>query len=413
MSVASQFKKDQAGTAAILFAVATPAIFALSGAAIAYGQGRMVKQVEQNALDSAVLTAATLPQGSTDAERINAAQRVFTSWMNDKIRNITRSVSAQFTVEVVENGDIKVSGTSTAAVKNMFASFVGGDTMSVGASAAAKTGASPPVCVYALNSRTQGAVDLNGNVNVSTTCQVQANSGSDSAVHSVGGARMKTTVFGVSGNVKGDGFTPTPSAGVPQLPDPFAGTEFPLQQSCSSLSGSTIKTNTTIDPGTFCGGLKISSGAVVTLTPGVYIFSDGEFKVDSGAQVRGTEVLLAFDGKGAKFWMTGSAVMKLTSPQSGPYTNMQFMENRNNAAGDTWVSIGGNSSLEYDGTMYFPLSNIWVFGGSILKGNSPNVAMLGDKLWFQDNSSITITQTNPRNLIVKDLSQKTGATLIR
>jgi hypothetical protein len=72
------------------------------------------------------------------------------------------------------------------------------------------------------------------------------------------------------------------------------------------------------------------------------------------------------------------------------------------------VSIGGNSQLTYDGTMYFPLSNIWVFGGSTVNANSPNVAMVGDKLWFQDNSTINMTQLNTRGLAI---SQRIGAVL--
>ena len=114
--------------------------------------------------------------------------------------------------------------------------------------------------------------------------------------------------------------------------------------------------------------------------------------------------MIGLAGKGAKFWMTGSAIMKVTSPTSGTYMNMQFMEDRNNTAGNTWVSIGGNSQLQYDGVMYFPNSNIWVFGGSIVNANSPSVAMLGDKLWFQDNSTVTITQSNPRGLPIKNTS---------
>ena len=47
--------------------------------------------------------------------------------------------------------------------------------------------------------------------------------------------------------------------------------------------------------------------------------------------------MIAFTGKGAKFWLTGGAVVKLTSPSSGPYMNMQFMEDRNSTAGNTWV----------------------------------------------------------------------------
>jgi hypothetical protein len=89
------------------------------------------------------------------------------------------------------------------------------------------------------------------------------------------------------------------------------------------------------------------------MTPGIYIFTNGDFKVDGGAQVSGTEVMLAFDGKGAKFWLTGGAIMKITSPKTGTYMNMQFMENANSTAGNTWVSIGGNSQLTYDGINVF------------------------------------------------------------
>jgi hypothetical protein len=110
------------------------------------------------------------------------------------------------------------------------------------------------------------------------------------------------------------------------------------------------------------------------------------------------------------FWLTGGAIMKITSPKTGTYMNMQFMENPNSTAGNTWVSIGGNSQLTYDGTMYFPLSNIWVFGGSTVNGNSPTVSMVGDKLWFQDNSTINLTQLNTRGLAI---SQRIGAVLIQ
>lgn len=201
-----------------------------------------------------------------------------------------------------------------------------------------------------------------------------------------------------------------PKTGATALPDPYASLPFPAAGSCVALSGGSIKASTTISPGTYCGGLNISSGAVVTMTPGIYIFTNGDFNVDGGAQVSGTEVMLAFDGKGAKFWLSGGAIMKVTSPKTGTYMNMQFMENPNNVAGNTWVSIGGNSQLTYDGTMYFPLSNIWVFGGSVVKGNSPTVSMVGDKLWFQDNRTINLTQLNTRGL---PISQRIRAVLIQ
>jgi Flp pilus assembly protein TadG len=413
MKLVNRFTQDQSGVAALIFALAAPATLIGAGAAIAYGEVRMVRTAEQSALDAAVLSGAGLPAGTTDAARIAAAQVMFDSQMSNFTPRLTQSVSATFTIQPIAQDTVKVTGTAKAAFANPFGAFMGAKTLTVGTSAAAQTSTSPPICVYALNNRANGAVDLNGTVNVSVSCAVQANSGSGSAVRAVGGARMSTSTFGVNGNYKGSGFTPPPKTGAAQLPDPFASLPFPAAGACTALSGTTIKANTTISPGTYCGGLKISSGAVVTMNPGIYLFTDGDFKVDSGAQVTGSEVMLAFDGKGAKFWMTGSAVMKITSPASGTYMNMQFMENRNNPAGNTWVSVGGNSQLQYDGIMYFPTSNIWVFGGSIVNGNSPTASMVGDKLWFQDNSTITLTQSNPRSLPVKDLSQRVGAVLIQ
>jgi hypothetical protein len=404
MNAVSRFRQDRSGAVALIFALAAPAILIGAGAAIAYGEARSVHTAEQSALDAAVLAGASLPFGTSDADRITAAQAMFNGQMSNFTPRLVQSVSASFSVQPLPQSSVKVSGLATATFSNPFGGFVGGRTITVGTKSAAQTSTFPPTCVYALNKNANGAMDLNGTVNVSVNCPVQVNSGSGSAVRAVGGAQMTTSAFSVSGNYKGNGFTPPPKVGATQLADPFTSVSFPATGPCVALSGSSIKANTTINPGTYCGGLKISSGAVVTMTPGIYIFMDGDFKIDSGSQVTGSEVLIAMGGKGAKFWMTGGAIMKVTSPTSGTYMNMQFMEDRNNAAGNTWVSIGGNSQLQYDGVMYFPNSNIWVFGGSIVKANSPTVTMLGDKLWFQDNSTVTITQSNPRGLAVKSMS---------
>jgi hypothetical protein len=227
---------------------------------------------------------------------------------------------------------------------------------------------------------------------------------------------MKTSLFGVTGSYRGNNFNPPPMTGAERVPDPLASVPFPAAGPCVDLSlkgsGKISKESMTLSPGTYCGGLDINSGSNVRLEPGVYIFKDGELKI-SASTVTGTDVMIAFTGKGAKFWMTGGAIVKVTSPSSGPYMNMQFMEDRMNEAGNTWVSIGGDSKLEYDGIMYFPNSNIWIFGGSEVTARSPNLIMVGDKLWFQDNSKVVFKQENSRGLPVKDTPRlKTGAKLV-
>jgi hypothetical protein len=298
-------------------------------------------------------------------------------------------------------------------VKNLFG-VIGGNTIAIAVHSAGRKGQSDPVCLMALNGK--GAVDLNGTVDVSTNCPVQANSTDGSAVRQVGNAAMTSSMFAVAGNYRGSNFSPKPLTGSDRVADPLASLPFPASGICVDLglsgSGKLQQETRTLLPGTYCGGLDITADSKIRLEPGIYIIKDGELKI-SGSVVTGTDVMIAFTGKGAKLWLTGGAVVKLTSPSSGPYMNMQFMEDRNSTAGNTWVSIGGDSKLDYDGTMYFPNSNIWIFGGSEVTARSPNLIMVGDKLWFQDNSKVVVKQENARGLPVKETPRlKFGAKLV-
>jgi Flp pilus assembly protein TadG len=395
-------RNDKGGTA-VLAAVIFPVVLAAGAAAITYSGLTATRVSYQKALDGAVLAGAILPMGATSGDRIKAAEAAFAGGTGSGADNATAGKSVHFKVEPIGSDDVKVTGDASLEVKNYFGALVGGSTFPVGVRAAAQKAATDPICALALNTSDQGAVDLNGTVDVTTNCPVQANSGDSAAVRAVGNASMKTKVFGVTGNSKGkNAFSPAPNPGSTRIPDPLAQLPFPPMGPCAPLSGSKIDQNVSIPAGTYCGGLDISSGAVVKLDPGIYIFKDGELKISSGAQVTGDQVVLGLTGKGSKFWMTGGAVMKITSPTSGPYMNIQFMEDTSATGGNHWVSIGGDSKLDYDGVMYFPNSAIWIFGGSEVTGRSPNVIMVGDKLWFQDNSKVVLGEVNTRNLPVKD-----------
>ena len=418
--ITSRFNQDPSGSVAIITAFCIVICLGVSAAAATYGVATGVRTAQQSALDAAVLMGAALPIGTTDATRIKAAQDAFRGGLSAATTTATTAVTAEFKVEQLGSDNVKVGGNATAAVKNAFSGIIGGATIPVASAAAAKKAITGPICAYSLDESASGALDLNGTVNVSMNCPVQTNSASPSAAKAVGGGKLVAKMIGIAGGVQGEqAFSPKPVTGVPRVSDPFANIPFPSEGSCTLLSALTsagtvkrITQNTTLDPGTYCGGLTVSNGAAVRLNPGIYIFKDGAFKIDAGAQVTGENILLAFTGNNAGLWMTGGAVMNVTSPSSGSYINMQFMENRT-TSGTTTISIGGNSTLKYDGTMYFPKSDIWIFGGSVVEGNSPNVIMVGKKLQFQDNSRITLNQANSRNLAVAETPKmKYGAVLI-
>ena len=161
----------------------------------------------------------------------------------------------------------------------------------------------------------------------------------------------------------------------------------------------------------------------MTLNPGVYIMKDGSFTVQSGSTVTGSEVMVAFIGESGNWPATlillGGATMDVTSPVSGPYAGIQFFGARETYSKMGWPSIGGSgnaaANLTYDGVMYFPTQDVWIYGGSIVNAKSPTLAIVTEQLWIQGNASLTITKANTRNVSVPWATPgfASGAVLIR
>lgn len=88
---------------------------------------------------------------------------------------------------------------------------------------------------------------------------------------------------------------------------------------------------------------------------------------------------------------------------------MQFFQDRSDPKGrGAWVSIGGNggptlgndqSKLSIDGAAYFPTQNFWVYGAAQVEINSPGLAIVADKIWFQGSAKIEVTSENRRGLL--------------
>jgi hypothetical protein len=182
-----------------------------------------------------------------------------------------------------------------------------------------------------------------------------------------------------------------------------------------------IKDEVTLAPGTYCGGIHVSGdNAKLTLQPGVYVMVDGPLWVGGGI-VTGDRVTVAFTGKGSTLQVWGSSSVNLTSPTSGTYTNMQFVQDRDSEEGrGLWVSVGGNSGgeestakLKYDGVAYFPNQNFWVFGKATMAANSPGLAVVAGKVWTQGNATVTVTTNNKRKLAVNGPTSTYGAVLVK
>jgi Flp pilus assembly protein TadG len=408
--VLRRFDTDEGGNVAITAAVVLPILIGAVGMGITYSMGNATRSDMQNALDSSVLAGVIASNAGGDP--IGTATTVFQSNLSAWAKSNASGINPSFNW----SNNI-LTGQASGTATTLFSAFVGTTTYTIHVNSAA-TPTTIPLCVLGLNGLDNGAFDINGSkAQFNAGCAVQANSNSTTGMTEEGSPTAVATKFGVSGGHKGDTYSPPPTDGSPQIADPYASVPFPSHNDCSGKSKlMEIKNDQTLPPDTYCGGIHIyGNGTKVTLSPGgTYIMVDGPFWVDGSVVVTGDQVTIAFTGTGAALQIWGDASVTLTSPVSGTYTNMQFMQDRNdpNSRG-LWDSIGGDTTLKYDGVAYLPSQNFWAYGNTTITANSPSMAIVADKIWTQGSANVTITNNNTRNLQVTVPKTTYGARLTK
>lgn len=400
------FTKDQSGSVATIFGMSVFALCMMTGLALVSVDVGWSNTATQRALDAAVLAGA-IPTNVSDAERIAIAER---SYMANQI--IAPTDDAKVELAKSEPGqfgttETTVYGTAIVERRSPFMALFGRKSVSITAKAAAKKADGSPICMLGLDPTEDATIDFNGHASLELkNCASMANSSSGVGMRQVGQSSMKAKEIGVSGGYDGSNFEPEPQVGLTVVPDPLASLPEPPVGLCDPRSGTRITNVTvTLQPGTYCGGIELQAGAIVTLDPGIYVMKDGPLYLRAGATVTGREVMIAFLGETATLYMYGNVTMTVTSPSSGPYANIQFFGDRNvygKKMENLWFTVIGGAELTFDGVVYVPSFHIWLAGQSQITGSSPTYAAIAKKLWFQDSSTTVFEQRNDRGLDVGD-----------
>ncbi len=216
-------------------------------------------------------------------------------------------------------------------------------------------------CVYALDT-------LSGDTGFSVTGKFSSTCGIYADANITSNGTVDATTIGVVGTASGSGFTPEPTAGIPQFPDPLAGVPQPTVDGCTQTGRLTITTSTTLHYGTYCGGIVIApplgSNILVTFQPGLYALLGGLAVTGSG---HATLV-----GSGITFFNTASASYPygpinlsgyagvgypnptLSSPTSGSLAGILIFQDRNVQIGSYASTVDTSTGEVYVGTFYFP-----------------------------------------------------------
>jgi hypothetical protein len=215
---------------------------------------------------------------------------------------------------------------------------------------------------------------------------------------------IRALSVGVVGGISGGSSITTTQGvrtGITPVADPYASVVLPSFSGCDKKNFS-AKTVVTINPGVYCGGMKLNAGAVVTLNPGIYFLDQGSLSVAGGASMTGNGVTLVFTSSTGNNWanatINGGAVVDLTAPTSGPTAGIVFFGDRRTPVG-TAFKLNGGSTQVFGGAIYLSQGAITFSGGSGTNATGCT-QLVADTITFSGNSNFAL---NCKDLPTKSL----------
>jgi Flp pilus assembly protein TadG len=314
------FAGDVAAGTAIKFALALPVLLAFAGAAIDYSSAASTRSKMQSVADSAALASVReLQLARSDTGRVTAvANNVVNSQLPDATTRVVVDFQAMTVQVVVEKSYEPIIRTSSTT------------TMTLQASAKAKMSGSMPLCLLGLDPQAPQTIGLEQSALMTAPgCLVQSNSKSTMGIQSKDGATLKAgMICSAGGKVQSNGgnYSPTPVTDCPVLTDPLSARTPPSVGGCNHHNKVVDGGRELLYPGVYCGGLKVTDGAVVKLASGIYIIKDGPLIVDGGGSLFGAEVGFFLTGRGSNLTFDADSTISLSAPKVGPLAGILIFD---------------------------------------------------------------------------------------
>ncbi len=398
---ADKIGRNQLGAVLPLVAISLVAIFVMAGFVLDIGLAYKDRKDSQLVADAAALAGAhELFRGNSSVQATSAAYSAAAD--NDYasgVDGVSITVNTPPASGFYVGNNMSVEVTISRPTPTSFLRLVSMSALNVTTRAVANGDlAASLTCIYALDPDAEGAFEVLSTSVLDAGCGIQVNSNNYRASKVESGACIKAGMVAITGGYTygqvcgfgGDAYECSiadtcPMTGVPPAPDPLASYPAPTVDygTCDYagnekapggpyerylVDGGTV----TLNPGTYCGGLDIKGGALVTFNAGTYILRGGGLFV-SGA---GTHI----EGNGVTFYntcfnpcvgndtdqedfspieITSSSSANLAAPTSDPMEGMLFFQDPDATPSPDPGSFPVNridSSVDatLTGIMYFP-----------------------------------------------------------
>lgn len=381
-----RFIRNTEGNAAIAFALVLVPMAGLTGVAVDYVRAAGIKETLQNVADSAALAAASNTTLTND-EKKQVAEAFFAENWNSN----NNSSAPVPTVSIAGN---EISVRAELSMQTTIAGVMGISQLDIGvvAVAAGKTIPLSP-CVLALDPTERRTLNLTGGSSIDARdCAVIVNSSDEEAVNLTGGAWIEAQTTCVKGGIKAlaENINPRAILDCGPIADPLANFVPPPFGTCDYFDfeesgGVTI----TLDPGVYCGGIKLTGGPDITFNPGVYVIKDGWLETTGGGNIYGEGVTFHIVGDDAGVEMSGGAVVRLTAPTTDDFAGIIFYQEPTASPGET-SKLSGGGELYYEGVIYFPTQELEVSGGGLTATPSPFTWYIVNNFEYSGGSELYI-----------------------
>ena len=344
--------RDRRGGVVLVLALLLPVLLAATDAAIEYGHLVLVRARVQKAADAGALAGGRemMLANNTDDTVTSAARGVVLATLATEGAAAVDATRVRATIGANRR---TVTVEVTRAVGTLMGRVLSLPTGTVGGTASATVFGEMRLCLLTLDpAGTALRLDMLAQVTASN-CAVYANSADKAGITVQSLARISAQLVCSVGGYAGllSVVTPLPSTGCPAIADPLAKRAAPSAGGCDytdlTISGSTR----TLSPGVYCGGLKVTKGAAVTLQAGTYVIDGGPLTVDGDASFQGDNVGLYFRGDKATLDFRKDSTISLSAPKVGDMAGLLMFEDRG-APKLRQFRIQSNNARRLLGTIY-------------------------------------------------------------
>jgi hypothetical protein len=248
------------------------------------------------------------------------------------------------------------------------------------------------ICVLALDTSSTGAISMvNDSSMTAKGCSVYSNAVNPEGITLGDNAKIDAGLVCSAGGIfnKSGGSVANAMSDCTPIADPLASRPVPKFGKCDQTNLQIKDATTTLGPGVYCGGLKITGTANVTFTPGDYIIQDGIFTVTGNAAVHGKDVGFYLTGKNALLKFKGNAEIDLSGREKGDLAGLLFFEDPNSPPLQSH-DISSNNAHTLTGTIYLPKGSLLVDPNSKVGENSAYTAIIVQKLRVENGPCLVL-----------------------